>query len=159
MNIGKRIVIARTNAGLTQAELAKRMDIPYQTIGHWERNMSSPKFSSLERLADALGINVETLICGQAAGEQPAKENIKKRLTAPKTSKYLIILKESLRKTMAAKTSLDLYLTLCNMDKMSDEAKILNKISARLSDDIIDMVNLCIDAHTQQQEDKTRDTE
>ena len=76
MNIGERIMIARKNAGLTQAELAKRMDIPYQTIGHWERNMSSPKFSSLERLANALGINVETLICDHAAEGMENTESI-----------------------------------------------------------------------------------
>ena len=124
MNIGERIVIARTNAGLTQAELAKRMDIPYQTIGHWERNMSSPKFSSLERLADALGINVETLICGQAAegmegmeGMEDTEDTVKENPVPDEPPKYLNFLDEALRKTMEAKANLDIYIMLNNTDK------------------------------------------
>ena len=64
MTIGERIKIARTNAGMTQADLAKIMGVPYQTIGHWERNASSPKYSSLEKVAQALNISIETLILG-----------------------------------------------------------------------------------------------
>lgn len=146
MNIGERIVIARTNAGLTQAELAKRMDIPYQTIGHWERNMSSPKFSSLERLADALGINVETLICGQAA--EGTEDTVKENPVPDKPPKYLNFLDEALRKTMEAKANLDIYITLNNTDKSPKGATTLNNIYARINDNIVDMLNLYVDART-----------
>ena len=144
MNIGERIVIARTNAGLTQAELAKRMDIPYQTIGHWERNMSSPKFSSLERLADALGINVETLICGQAA--EDTEDTVKENPVPDKPPKYLNFLDEALRKTMEAKANLDIYITLNNTDKSPKGATTLNNIYARINDNIVDLLNLYVDA-------------
>ena len=143
MNIGERIVIARTNAGLTQAELAKRMDIPYQTIGHWERNMSSPKFSSLERLANALGINVETLICGQAA-----EDTVKENPVPDEPPKYLNFLDEALRKTMEAKANLDIYITLNNADKNPKGATALNNIYARINDNIVDLLNLYVDART-----------
>lgn len=146
MNIGERIVIARTNAGLTQAELAKRMDIPYQTIGHWERNMSSPKFSSLERLADALGINVETLICGQAA--EGTEDTVKENPVPDEPPKYLNFLDEALRKTMEAKANLDIYITLNNTDKSPKGATTLNNIYARINDNIVDMLNLYVDART-----------
>lgn len=144
MNIGERIVIARTNAGLTQAELAKRMNIPYQTIGHWERNMSSPKFSSLERLADALGINVETLICGQAA--EGMKDTVKENPVPDEPPKYLNFLDEALRKTMEAKANLDIYITLNNTDKSSKGATTLNNIYTRINDNILDLLNLYVDA-------------
>lgn len=146
MNIGERIVIARTNAGLTQAELAKLMDIPYQTIGHWERNMSSPKFSSLERLADALGINVETLICGQAA--EGTEDTVKENPVPDKPPKYLNFLDEALRKTMEAKANLDIYITLNNTDKSPKGATTLNNIYARINDNIVDLLNLYVDART-----------
>lgn len=145
MNIGERIVIARTNAGLTQAELAKRMDIPYQTIGHWERNMSSPKFSSLERLADALGINVETLICGQAA--EDTEDTVKENPVPDEPPKYLNFLDEALRKTMEAKANLDIYITLNNTDKSPKGATTLNNIYTRINDNIPDLLNLYVDAH------------
>ena len=144
MNIGERIVIARTNAGLTQAELAIRMDIPYQTIGHWERNMSSPKFSSLERLADALGINVETLICGQAA--EDTEDTVKENPVPDEPPKYLNFLDEALRKTMEAKANLDIYITLNNTDKSPKGATTLNNIYTRINDNILDLLNLYVDA-------------
>lgn len=144
MNIGQRIAAARTNAGLTQAELAKRMDIPYQTIGHWERNMSSPKFSSLERLADALGINVETLICGQAA--EDTEDTVKENPVPDEPPKYLNFLDEALRKTMEAKANLDIYITLNNTDKSPKGATTLNNIYARINDNIVDLLNLYVDA-------------
>ena len=144
MNIGERIVIARTNAGLTQAELAKRMDIPYQTIGHWERNMSSPKFSSLERLADALGINVETLICGQTT--ESMENTVKKNPVPDEPPKYLNFLDEALQKTMEAKANLDIYITLNNTDKSPKNATTLNNIYTRINDNIVDLLNLYVDA-------------
>ena len=144
MNIGERIMIARKNAGLTHAELAKRMDIPYQTIGHWERNMSRPKFSSLERLADALGINVETLICGQAA--EDTEDTVKENPVPDEPPKYLNFLDEALRKTMEAKANLDIYITLNNTDKSPKGATTLNNIYTRINDNILDLLNLYVDA-------------
>ena len=150
MNIGERIMIARKNAGLTQAELAKRMDIPYQTIGHWERNMSSPKFSSLEILANALGINVETLICDHAAegmeNTESIEDTVKENPVPNEPPKYLNFLDEALRKTMEAKANLDIYITLNNTDKRPKGATTLNNIYARINDNIVDMLNLYVDA-------------
>ena len=49
MTIGERIKAARTNANMTQADLARAMGVPYQTIGHWERDASSPKLALLKK--------------------------------------------------------------------------------------------------------------
>lgn len=147
MNIGKRIVIARKNAGLTQMELAKRTNIPYQTIGHWERNAVSPRLSSLEKLADALGINVKTLICGQAAEDtEDTEDTVKENPVPDKPPKYLNFLDEALRKTMEAKANLDIYITLNNTDKSPKGATTLNNIYARINDNIVDLLNLYVDA-------------
>jgi len=67
--IGQRIKAARQRAGLSQAELAEKMGRPYQSIGQWERDVSSPKFSSLEEITNALGISIEELICGNDTEE------------------------------------------------------------------------------------------
>jgi len=66
-SIGERIKAARQRAGLSQAELAAKMERPHQSIGQWERETSSPKFNSLVEIAEALGISVEELICGEKA--------------------------------------------------------------------------------------------
>lgn len=144
MTIGERIATARKNAGLTQDELAKRMNMPYQTIGHWEHNMSSPKFSSLEKLTDALGINIETLICGKTA-----EGTIKENPVPDEPPKYLFFLEKVLQKTIETKTSLDLYMALRNINKGSEDAEVLNNIHNRLIDNIADILNLYVDAQHQ----------
>ncbi len=79
-SIGQRIKAARQRAGVSQTELAAKMGRPYQSIGQWERDLSSPKFSSLEEIADALGITAEELIFGEKAETRDSQP-----LSAPKT--------------------------------------------------------------------------
>ena len=57
MTIGQRIRDARKNAGMTQTELAKKLNIPFQSISQWERDLRNPKFDTIQRIADALGIH------------------------------------------------------------------------------------------------------
>ena len=54
MTIGERIRAARKSAGMTQAELAEKLGIPYQSIGQWENGIRNPKQETLRRIAAAL---------------------------------------------------------------------------------------------------------
>ena len=56
MTIGERIKEFRLKAGLTQSELAAKLGIPYQSIGQWERGLRSPKIETLQKIAEALGV-------------------------------------------------------------------------------------------------------
>ena len=58
---GPKIKAARKSAGISQAELAERIGVPYQSIGQWERNERNPKIETLQRIADALSIPVYQL--------------------------------------------------------------------------------------------------
>ena len=51
----------RKSRSITQKELADRMGITQQVIGHWERGVRIPKTQSVHRLADALGVAPEEL--------------------------------------------------------------------------------------------------
>lgn len=62
MTYGQRIKAARKKAGMTQTELAKKLGIPYQSIGQWEKDLRNPKLETLQRIADALGVHVLDLI-------------------------------------------------------------------------------------------------
>lgn len=62
MTTGARIKAARKAAGMTQAELANRLGIPYQSIGQWENDLRNPKFETLQKIASALGISVAELL-------------------------------------------------------------------------------------------------
>lgn len=58
MTIGQRIKKARTEAHMTQEELATKLNIPYQSISQWERNLRNPKKENLQRIAEALGVSI-----------------------------------------------------------------------------------------------------
>lgn len=62
MTTGELIRNARQKAGITQAELARKLGISYQSIGQWERNIRKPKPESLLKLAQALEISVSVLL-------------------------------------------------------------------------------------------------
>lgn len=49
---------------MTQSDLAKRLEISYQSIAQWETGKRNPKISSLEKIAEALSIPVEELSGG-----------------------------------------------------------------------------------------------
>lgn len=57
MTTGERIKAARKKAGITQAELALRLDIPFQSISQWERDIRKPKKETILRIANALNIH------------------------------------------------------------------------------------------------------
>lgn len=61
MTTGQRIKAARLNAGMTQAELAKRLGVSYQNIGQFERDLRKPKFETLQRIATALNVEIQAL--------------------------------------------------------------------------------------------------
>lgn len=62
MTYGQRIRAARKKAGMTQTELAKKLGIPYQSIGQWEKDRRKPKLETLQRIAEALGVPILDLL-------------------------------------------------------------------------------------------------
>ena len=61
MRIGDAIKRERKKAGLTQGELADRLDVTQSLIGQYERGVRNPKPSTIQRIADALGIHSASL--------------------------------------------------------------------------------------------------
>ena len=69
MTTGQRIKNARKRCGLTQAELARKLGIPYQSIGQWERDLRKPKYGTIRRIATALGVDWMDLVPEEERGE------------------------------------------------------------------------------------------
>jgi transcriptional regulator with XRE-family HTH domain len=61
---GMRIFHMREQRGLTQAELAARMGLCKQTVGHWESGRYMPSLVAAKRLADAFGMSLDELTRG-----------------------------------------------------------------------------------------------
>lgn len=59
--LGARIQEERKKARLTQEQLAERVDLSVNYIGYIERGKQAPYLKTLERIADALGIEVYEL--------------------------------------------------------------------------------------------------
>lgn len=64
MNIGERIIALRKERGISQAELAKRLNVSRQAVSKWEQGSSSPDTAKLIQLAEILDTEVEYLATG-----------------------------------------------------------------------------------------------
>lgn len=62
MTTGECIKTCRINAGITQTELAKKLEISAVAVSQWERNIRTPKMDTLKKIASALGVDIYTLI-------------------------------------------------------------------------------------------------
>ena len=57
MKLSARIKEARKKAGLTQKELGARVGMSEAMIGQYETGYRRPKYSTLERIAEAVGVD------------------------------------------------------------------------------------------------------
>ena len=73
---GVLIAARRQELGLTQKQLAERLNVSDRAVSKWERGAGFPDVSLLEPLADALDLSVLELIHGKrmAPEEQPSPE-------------------------------------------------------------------------------------
>lgn len=59
---GAFIQSCRKNLGLSQSELAQKLDVTAKAVSRWERGVGFPEIKLLEPLADALGITLIELM-------------------------------------------------------------------------------------------------
>ena len=74
MTTGELIKKARVHAGLTQKELSDRIGVSYQMIQAWENNRRNPKIESLQRIAEALNVDVSEFLTDNTSAVQKFKE-------------------------------------------------------------------------------------
>ena len=61
-NIGETISFFRKKKGMTQNELAEKMNVTDKAVSKWERNLSCPDINTISKLADILDVSVEELL-------------------------------------------------------------------------------------------------
>ena len=72
---GDRVAAAREMAGMTQAELARRLGVRVSTLRKWENDISEPRANRLSMMAGLLNVSMMWLINGQGEGlEAPMEE-------------------------------------------------------------------------------------
>lgn len=64
MTIGERIKTARSNAGLTQRDLAEKSGMATGTVQQYELGKRQPRIEQLQKIADALDVDISYLMNG-----------------------------------------------------------------------------------------------
>lgn len=104
MKTGKLIAELRKKQGLTQQQLADKLNLSNKTISKWESGNGSPDISNLPLLAEALGISVDELLRGKINNSEPytdseaAKDYLSRKELIPgqKKEKVTIVLAASI---------------------------------------------------------------
>ncbi len=78
--IGKFIAECRKKAGLTQAQLAERLNITDRAVSKWETGKSLPDSSIMLELCAVLGISVNDLLSGEVVTMDNYNKELEKNL-------------------------------------------------------------------------------
>lgn len=62
MNFGQTVRSLRKSSGLTQDELAVKLDLSPAAIGAWENGRAKPRLDKMQQLADMFGVTVSSLM-------------------------------------------------------------------------------------------------
>ena len=65
---GDRLSAARDNAGMSRADLARRIGVRDATLKNWEEDRAEPRANRVSTIAGCLGVSVMWLLNGEGAG-------------------------------------------------------------------------------------------
>lgn len=61
VDLGKRLMLMRARAGLSQAQVGESLGVRRPTVTAWESGDAEPKALDLQRLADLFGVDINVL--------------------------------------------------------------------------------------------------
>lgn len=73
MTLGEKLTQARKVAGLTQADVAARLNVSRQAVSRWESRQSKPSTEKLLALGELYGVSIDQLL-NTGSVEAPAVE-------------------------------------------------------------------------------------
>lgn len=76
--LGTVISALRKAKGMTQLELADKMNVTDKAVSKWERDISCPDIYSLPRLAEELGVSVDELMQYKGVSSGGANDSVAK---------------------------------------------------------------------------------
>ena len=75
-SMGEMISSLRKKKGMTQNDLAEKMNVTDKAVSKWERNLSYPDVNSIPKLAEILGTTVEELLNAQSKKDNSKVDEI-----------------------------------------------------------------------------------
>ena len=67
MTFGENLQFLRKRRGMTQEELAEKMDVSRQSVSKWESNSAYPEMDAILRLCDLFSCDMDTLLRGDVS--------------------------------------------------------------------------------------------
>ena len=88
------LINLRTRAGMTQAELAEKINYSDKSVSKWERAEALPDVSVVKAMAELFGVTVDYMLCSHEGWEKPeeVKTNEKRRSGERRFSPGVVIL-------------------------------------------------------------------
>lgn len=86
MEIGRKLKEARTVSGLSQENVAEKINVSRQTISNWETEKTYPDIISVIKLSDLYFISLDDLL----KGDPKMTEHLEESTNVVKSSKKLI---------------------------------------------------------------------
>lgn len=73
MEFHERLYEVRKRAGMTQSDLAEKLDVSRQAVSRWEMGTAKPEFENLIAISNIFGVSIDYLLKGS---EAPAEEKV-----------------------------------------------------------------------------------
>ena len=67
MTFGENLQFLRKRGGLTQEDLAEKMEVSRQSVSKWESNAAYPEMDAILRLCDLFAVDMDTLLRGDVS--------------------------------------------------------------------------------------------
>ncbi len=77
MKFNEKLLELRKKEGLSQEELADKVDVSRQTVSKWETDQSSPDFDKIIPLCEYFGITSDELLTGNSNIKEAKQDNVK----------------------------------------------------------------------------------
>ena len=113
MSFQENLIRARKARGMTQEELAARLNVSRQAVSKWETGESLPDLYKLAALADELGVSTDAL-CGRETavrGETPAETVTEE--TVGEEASAAEALKKTAKRNKMLRCALGVLIVLC----------------------------------------------
>ncbi len=86
MEIGKKLKNARVQSGMTQENVAEKINVSRQTISNWENEKSYPDIISVIELSNLYSISLDVLL----KGDEKMLEHLEESTNVVKSNKKMI---------------------------------------------------------------------
>ena len=113
MILADKLILLRKKSGMSQEELAEKMDVSRQAVSKWEGAQSIPDLSKILQLSELYGVTTDYLLKDSVEAEEfigkDTSENVRK-VTLEEANEYL-----SLRKTASVRIAIASFLCIISV--------------------------------------------